>query len=154
MNPETYALWASIHGHLAVLGLAVLAHPLITLRRRPGLATWTLRTTWIAAAMVALPFGLGWWLYPTYRGHVKPGLRAIDHPALWRFESKEHLAAACLALVVGGAVVLTTAGRTAAGRRAAWWLLACGWLAGVTTAGLGVYVASVAQPGWDQREAQ
>lgn len=148
MTPQAYALWASIHGHLGALGLAVLAHPLVTLRRRPGLAPWTLRTAWIAALLVAAPYALGWWLYPTYRAHVKRGLWDAGEPAVWRFESKEHLAAVCVALVVSGTLVLTTAGRSAEGRRTAWWLLLCGWVAGAITAGLGVYVRSVAQPGW------
>lgn len=148
MNAELYGLLVRIHSHVAVLGLALLLHPVVSLTRRPGLPRWTRRTVWIATAMIAGPFALGWWLYPTYREHVKVALWRQDHPALWAFESKEHLAALTLALTVAGCGVLWRAGGTDGGRRTARALLLAAWGCGVLTACLGIWVGSVAQPGW------
>ncbi len=148
MSPETFALLERLHGHLAVLGLALLVHPLVSLRRRPGLSSRTRLTAELAALLLAIPTALGLWLYPTYRQQVKPGLVQEHLPLALGFETKEHLAVACVALVLGGTAMLRLAGRRADARAAAWWLLAAGWLCGVLTAGLGVWIASGASPGW------
>ncbi len=148
MSPSIYALVSSLHGHLAALGLAVLLHPILTLVRRKALSVWTLRTAWIAAAMIAAPYVLGAWLYKSYRPHVKVDLWQRGHPAMWAFETKEHLAVFALALVLGGTVVLQAAGRTPEGRRTAWALLLAGWLCGLVTAGIAIYVRVSAHPGW------
>lgn len=148
MTAELYALLTRVHGHLAMLGLAVLLHPVITLARRKGLSVWTLRTAWIAAAMIAAPFALGWFLYPHYRMHVKVDLWQRGDAALLRFETKEHLAAFAVALAVSGAGVLQAAGRTPEGRRAAWALLLAAWCCGMATGLLGVWVGARAHPGW------
>ncbi|MCB9682966.1 MAG: hypothetical protein H6733_15985 [Alphaproteobacteria bacterium] len=148
MTPEAFGWLTRLHGHLAVLGLAVLMHPIVTLRRRPGLPLWTRRTAELGALLLAIPFAMGWLLYPTYRGMVKPALWQRGDPALWRFESKEHLAALCVALAVGGALTLRFAGTEADARRTAWWLLLGAWICGALTAALGIFVAGVAQPGW------
>ena len=148
MSPEVYGLLERVHGHLAVLALALLLHPVITLRTRTGLARWTVRSAWMAAGLLLVPFALGWWLYPTYREQVKPGLRA-DLPSLMvGFELKEHLAFYAMALAVGGAAALHWGGRHPAGRSAAWWLLASAWVCGLGAGLLGVWVAGGAQPGW------
>jgi hypothetical protein len=147
-----YALWANVHGHLAVLGLAVLLHPVVTLVRRKAATPWTRRTAWLGAAMLTVPFAIGWWLYPTYRQRVKPALYAAHDPgsaaALKAFESKEHLAAMAVVLAVSGAVALHAAGRTPEGRRTAGALLLASWLCGVVAAALGLFVTARAQPGW------
>lgn len=148
MTAEVYGLLVRLHGHLAVLGLALLLHPVITLSRRKALTKWTRWTAYLAAGLVALPFALGWLAYPTYREQVKPGLFQREHPALLLFESKEHLAALAVALAVSGALVLRAAGSERTGRRAAWSLLLAAWLCGTITTGLGIYVSAVAQPGW------
>ena len=148
MAPTLFALFERIHGHLAVLALALLLHPVLTLRRRPLLARWTVLTAEIGAAMLTAAFALGWWLYPTYRVQVKPSLLAGAHSVAMAFETKEHLAFCAVALAVGGAVALRTSGASPAGRRAAWHLLVAAWLCGAVTGVLGVFVASIAQPGW------
>lgn len=148
MSGELYALLARLHGHLAVLGLVLLVHPLVTLRRRPGLSSRTRLTAELAALLVALPALGGWLLYPTYRARVKPGLIAEQLPLARLFESKEHLALMCAALAVGGALTLRLGGRRPEGRTAAWWLLAGSLLCGLLTAGLGTWVASGAAPAW------
>lgn len=148
MSPQTYALLERLHGHLALLGLALLVHPLVTLRRRPGLSRRTLLSADLAALLLLLPYVGGWLLYPTYRGQVKPDLVRDSLPLARIFESKEHLALMALSLVLGGVAVLHAAGRQPEGRTAAWWLLAAGLLCGGITAGLGVAVAAGAAPGW------
>lgn len=148
MSPTLFSLVGRLHGHLAMLGLALLLHPVITLRRRKGLALWTKRTAALAAGLLWVPFALGWWIYPTYRQHPKVALWRQEHPALWAFETKEHLAAFCVVLATSGAIVLYTSGKTDTGRRAAWSLLLAAFVSGAITGGIGVYVASVAHPGW------
>ena len=148
MDPTLYSWVVAAHGHLAALGLALLLHPVITLWRRRGLATWTLRTAELAAVLLALPYAIGWLVYPTYREHVKPGLLAEHHAWALVFETKEHLAFLCLALAVSGAMALRVGGRHAGVRRAAWVALLGAWLCGVATAVLGMAVRGVAQPGW------
>ena len=119
MSPELFALLERIHGHLAVLGLALLLHPVITLRTRRGLNWRTHLTAELGAALLAIPFAIGWAIYPAYRTHVKPSLFAAESPAFHAFETKEHLAAMAVFLAVGGAVALRAAGKTPAGRSAA-----------------------------------
>lgn len=148
MSPDLYALAERLHGHVAVLGLAVLVHPLLSLRRRASVSQGTLLSATLAAALVLIPTLSGWLLYPSYRRGVKPDL-VHHHIALARyFESKEHLAFFTVALVSSGVLVLWTAGRSSSGRRAAWWLLAAGLLCGLLTGGLGLWVASGAAPAW------
>jgi hypothetical protein len=142
MTPDTFALLERMHGHAAVLGLAVLLHPVVTLRRRKALTLWSVRTADLGALLIAMPWVAGWWLYPTYRLDVKPGLWAEHRQIALLFETKEHLAALTLFLVVSGAITLRAAGNTASGRRTAWTLLACAWVAGAMTGGLGVFVSS------------
>jgi hypothetical protein len=143
-----FGLLERVHGHLGVLGLAMLLHPVITLRRRPRLTPWTVRTAEIGAGLLAATFALGWWIYPAYRSGVKPGLLRDAPSVAMRFESKEHLAFCAAALAIAGAVALRRAGTTPSGRRVAWALLLAAWVCGVLTAGLGIFVASIAQPGW------
>lgn len=145
-DPVEFALWQRVHGHLAVLGLAVLLHPVITLARRRLLTRGLWWSVIAAVGLLCSSFALGWWLYPTYRAKVKPGLYA-DHPeVMLRFESKEHLAWFTVSLVVAGALMLGS-GREGA-REPARHLLAAAWLTGVITAALGVHVAASAGPGW------
>ena len=148
MSGAFFALLEAVHGHLAMLGLALLLHPIISLRRRPRLTKWTLRSADLGALFVALPFAIGWFIYPAYREHIKPGLLTDMQVVAMRFETKEHLAFLTLALVLSGVACLRIAGADEHGRRIAWHLLMTGWLCGVTTAVLGIHVASVAHPGF------
>lgn len=149
MSPgQLFALVERLHGHLAVLGLAVLLHPVITLRTRPGLALWTRRTADLGALLLLVPFAMGWWIYPAYRSEPKLRLYALGDPAWLWFESKEHLAAFAVGLAVAGALTLHVDGRTARGRRAAWAMLLAGWVCGALTAVLGIVVAARAAPAW------
>jgi hypothetical protein len=137
-----YALAERLHGHLAVLALAVLLHPVVTLRTRRVVTRGTKWTTDLAALLLSAPFVAGLLLYPSYRGEVKGGLLASAPAAAAAFEAKEHLAVMAVALVIAGAVVVRAAGRRPEGRRAAWALLAAGWACGALTGALGIWVAS------------
>ncbi len=144
MSGAVFALLERLHGHLGVLALALLLHPVISLRRRGALTVWGRRSAELGAGLLTLTFAAGWALYPTYRGSVKPGLlRDLPSVAL-RFESKEHLAFFAVALALGGALALR--GRSANARRLAWWLLLMGWICGALTAALGLGVAGLGTP--------
>ena len=148
MSGSLFALLERLHGHLAVLALALLVHPLVSLRRRPGLAVWTRRTAELSAALLLAVYALGWALYPSYRRELKPDLVQGALPLALRFETKEHLAILALALVLGGALTLRVAGLRPDARTAAWWMLAMGLLCGLGTGLLGVWVASGAHLAW------
>lgn len=143
---ELYTLLQRVHGHLAVLALAVLLHPVISLGRR-GLSRGMRWALGAALAMVSLTYAGGWMAYPTYRSAVKPTLVAEHRGWALAFESKEHLALFCLVLTAAG-VGLAWRSRTVAQRRAARVLLALAWASGALVVVLGVGVASTAHPAW------
>ncbi|MEQ1508107.1 MAG: hypothetical protein ABMB14_38110 [Myxococcota bacterium] len=148
MSPQAYSWLTHVHGHIAVLGLAVLLHPVITLRRRTGVSKNMLLSADLGAMLLTTAFAIGWFVYPVYRKSVKPPLW-LGHPeVVLRFESKEHLAAMAVALAIAGALTLRIAGRRPVGREAAWILLLLGWTLGVITAMFGVFVTGAAHPGF------
>ncbi len=148
MTPETYGWLARLHGHVATLGLAVLLHPVLTLRLRGRVTPGAQLSADLGALLLLAPALLGAFVYGTYRSRVKPVLWLVQPGAVLRFETKEHLGAMAVALAVGGALTLRVAGRSPGGRETAWSLLASAWLLGLLTALLGLYVAGRAQPGW------
>jgi hypothetical protein len=148
VSPEGYAWLVHLHAHVATLGLAVLLHPVITLRTR-GKVTPGAQLSADLGALLLVPAALaGFVAYGTYRQRVKPVLWLLHPGTVLRFETKEHLAALAVALAVAGALTLRVAGRGPAGRETAWSLLASAWLLGALTALLGVFVSGHAQPGW------
>jgi hypothetical protein len=148
VTAEFFGFLARAHGQVATLGLAVLLHPVITLRFRRRATPWTRLTADLGALLLLFPSLAGWWLYGTYRARVKPSLW-LGHPsAVLRFETKEHLAAMALALAVGGALTLRFGHRSPAGRDAAWIQLLLAFALGTLSALLGIYVGGTAQPGW------
>lgn len=148
MSPEAFALLERIHGHIALLGLAVLLHPVITLRTRRGLNWRMTLSADLGALLLLVPFAIGWAIYPVYRQAVKPRLYELNRTAMLAFETKEHLAAMAVLLAIGGAVTLRWTGKTERGRKAAWWLLLGAWLLGVSAGVLGLWVASASAPAW------
>lgn len=148
LDPIPYAMLTRLHGISGALGLAILLHPVLMLGSRRAGSWWTRFTAELAAVLMAAPFVVGWLVYPTYRTRVKPAL-GHDFPAVvLRFETKEHLAAMAVTLVVAGALMLRVAGDTAEGRRASRVVLAWGWVLGLLTALLGIWVGGHAHPGW------
>ena len=147
-SPHLFALLERVHGHLGWLGLAVLLHPVITLRLRRGVTRGTRLSVVLAALLMAAPYALGWVIYPTYRASVKPRLLLEARGWALAFETKEHLAFFALALTLAGAGTLLAAPRSPHGREAAWALLAAGWLCGVVVGVLGSLIAGRAHPAW------
>ena len=147
LAPEAFALLQRVHGHIALLGLAVLFHPVLTLGRR-ALTRGTRWTLHLAVALVTASTALGWWLYPAYRSGVKPRL-IHEHPG-WAlaFETKEHLALFCLVLTWAGVGALLRSGASAAVRRASRVALSLAFLCGIAAAALGIGVAAVGSPAW------
>jgi hypothetical protein len=148
MTPTLFALLERVHGHLALLGLALLLHPIVSLMRRKGVPWWTQATADLAALLLAAPFGLGWWIYSDYRAHVKGGLYATKSPALPAFETKEHLAVFAMALAIAGTLTLRLAGKDPGGRRTALALLLSAWCCGVVTGVIGMWVSAVTTHAW------
>lgn len=143
MSPALYTLLAVVHGHLAVLGLAALLHPVVTLRRSATVTTAMLWSAELGAALLAAPFALGLALGPHWRHDVKPPLWLEAPGAVLRFDAKEHLAAMAVTLAIAGAFTLRVAGRKEVGREAAWSLLSCALTLGTIAALFGLYVSAL-----------
>lgn len=137
-----FALLARLHGHAALLGVVLLAHPVWWLGR-PGSPRRARQVATLAAAVLVASWCFGAWLYPTWRVTVKPPLAAAQHPVVLAFEVKEHLAAVCAACAAAGAATLWTG---PASQRTARALLALGLLCGAATAALGLVSAGVMHP--------
>jgi hypothetical protein len=145
MTPSGYTLWTSAHGLLAALAWAALLHPIVFLRRAPRASRAAQRTAVAGAGLLVVVFALGSWVYPTYRGQVKPALVHGDAPAWVWFERKEHLAVlAVCAAVAGAAWLVGLPDRPAWGRR----LLGLAWLLVTVVGALGLGVGAAVHPGW------
>lgn len=137
-------LLESLHGHLAVLAVAALVHPAITLRRGRPLPFRTKLSVGFATLFSALAFGSGAFIYGDYRRLVKRPLFHDDATAGLFFETKEHLAFFVLCLALGGAVVAFAAPRDAEEqRRLGGHLYAAAAVLGLVTLGLGTFIAAV-----------
>ncbi len=148
MDAHLFALLERVHGHLALLGLAVLVHPVISLGRGGALRRGTWLSAVIGVAMLLPAFGLGLGIYPAWRTQVKPDLVQDALGLALAFEVKEHLAWFSLVSALGGVAVLGTAGGLAGGRRLGRWLLGAGVACGAVTAGLGIWIAGGVWAAW------
>jgi hypothetical protein len=148
VSPQLFALVERLHGHVALLGLALLLHPVVALIRRPGVGRWTARTAWMGAALLTSTFAVGLWMYLDWRRHIKPGLVHAGDVAWVQFEVKEHLAALCVALAIGGAAVVQVAGRDPALRRTAIVLLSAAFVCGAGAGGVGAWVGASVWAAW------
>ena len=100
VRPAGWLALQRLHGHLALLGLALLLHPVIGLRRARGV---TRRALWSGAsgtAMTVLTQLSGCLIYPAYREQLRAALYQQHRSLGLAFEVKEHLAwyATCAAL--------------------------------------------------------
>jgi hypothetical protein len=143
VSPEQYALFARLHGHLGWLGLAVLLHPILLLRRGV-LSRMGRLTAWLALLLITAPYAAGLWLYPTYRTAVKPALLTASPRAALAFETKEHLAFFVVMLTTSGVASALLGGSIPLTRS----LLTSAWLCGLAVGILGVLIAATAHPGW------
>lgn len=141
MNIHLFGLLERIHGHISVLGLAVLLHPVILLPRRKRLSRGTKWTIWLSIALISTAYAMGLWIYPDYRTLIKPRLIAENIQMAYLFESKEHLAFFCVVSVLGGSWMALRS-QSASERKMAWVLLLCGWLCGALVAVLGILIAA------------
>ena len=148
IDPGVYALLTRLHGVLGWLGLAALAHPVLTLRPRLRPSARQRLSAALAVALVSAPAAIGWAIYPSYRAQVKPGLVVDALPWAMAFETKEHLATMTVALAWGGGVALWQAGDKRPGRAAARALFGAALLCGVAVGLIGLVVGAAAHPGW------
>jgi hypothetical protein len=145
ISGEGFAWIARAHGHLALLSVVLLAHPVVTMRG-PNVRRWTQITAELAAGLTVTVWSLGAWLYPTWRREVKPPWVVAGHGVVPAFEVKEHLAAVAAALAVAGVAALRAGGPEA--RATSRTLLALALLASAITAGLGIAAAGVLHPAY------
>lgn len=139
MSLDVVRLIAHVHGHLAWLGIAALAHPALLLRRHGRRAPLA---TALATGLTLVTALAGASIYPRYRELIRPTL-FVEHPALgWAFERKEHLAVFAVVFALAGlALHRTSPARPALARlahRAYVVAFACAATAGV----IGVLVAT------------
>lgn len=141
MSPFGFQLLERLHGHLGLLALAVLAHPLVFLGR-PGLSRGARLSAGLALVLLILAFASGLFVYPDYRRLAKPGLIQEARGLALAFETKEHLGAMATALGAGGLLAMLLLPGEAPARRAARALVALALLGGAVTAGIGLVVAA------------
>ena len=145
MTPTAYTLWTTVHGLLATLSWALLLHPILFLRGGSRASLRAQRTAIAAACLLTLVFALGSWVYPTYRGEVKPPLVHGDAPAWVWFERKEHLAVlAVVSSFAGAGWLVGVPDRPDWGRR----LLILAWCLVTCVVALGLGVGAAVHPGW------
>ena len=139
MSEYYYQIATRLHGMIAALGLAILLHPILTLRKpRSHLSRGNRWSLWLAIGLISLQYAAGLWLYPSYRSDIKPTLIAESIELALLFESKEHLAFLCLCCVWGGGLTVLKESSS----RAGWVLLAGGFGLGVLVSAFGVLVAA------------
>lgn len=139
MSEYLYHIATRLHGMIAALGLAILLHPILTLRKpRKHLSRGNRWSLWLAIVLISVQYAIGLWLYPSYRSDIKPTLIAESIELALLFESKEHLAFLCLCCVWGGGLAVLKEG----GQRAGWALLVGGFALGVMVSAFGVLVAA------------
>ncbi len=151
MEPSWFAMLERVHGHLAVLGLVVLVHPLVSLGRGRVLRRGTLVAAVAGVGLLLPAFLLGLWIYPTWRSQVKPRLVSESQTVALAFEVKEHLAWFAVACAVAAVGSLWAAGRLPEGRELGRWLLGASVVCGAVAAILGLWVGGSAWPAWVSR---
>ena len=138
-------LTQKVHGHLAILAVALALHPVLSTWRAKRPTRRTRLSGYLAALLTLAANVLGWLVYPAYRELVKPELYAVSVTYGQAFEVKEHLAFYALCLSLAGAALLWAArgeyAETLRGPARTVWLLC--FLCGLGTGVVGVLVASV-----------
>jgi hypothetical protein len=133
-----------LHGHVAVLAVALLFHPAILLWRGQPLSrggTWAVA---LSVLVTLTAFVLGLVIYPDYRELVRHDLTLASPTAALLFETKEHLAWGALSGGLGAGTAALVAPRSASTiRRLAARAFLCAALTGLVVGGLGIHIASV-----------
>lgn len=141
-----FLLLEKLHGHIAILGLALCFHPPVALRKARAPGRGTRISAYLASALVTVGMVLGWVIYPEYRREVRQELYLAGDWYGRAFEVKEHIATFTLALVLAGAIVTWLSARPRAGQAltpAIRRIYLTAGLMGVTSAVLGIVLASV-----------
>ncbi len=143
--PGALLLWQKIHGHVALLAIALCLHPVLGLRRRARPSRGVRLSGYLASALTLLGSALGWVIYPAYRVHLRRALYAADVRLGLAFEVKEHLAFFALLLALAGAAVLTQSGGAAGPtlRRPIRWAYGLAAALSVAAAILGLWLATM-----------
>lgn len=103
---NTTLLLQKLHGHLALLTIALLLHPTITLRGNRLLRPGTRLSCYLGSAGAVLTSALGWIIYPAYRRELKGTIYGMSSGLGDLFEIKEHLA--WYSLLLGAAAAVLT----------------------------------------------
>ena len=111
MSETIWLLLQKIHGHVALLGIALCFHPAVALRRVRRPSRWTVLTGMLATTLMTITTALGWWIYPAYRHLLKRDLYVANRFWGEAFEVKEHWAHYAWCFVVAGAVMLVLSAR-------------------------------------------
>ena len=137
-------LLEALHGYLAVLAVASLIHPAITLRRGKPLVFRSKASIVSATALALAAFFTGLSVYAPYRNTVRRPLFRDNVDVGLLFETKEHLAFVVLAFSVGGALIAFLAPKhsTELRKLAAQFYLGAA-LVGLFVAASGIFIAAV-----------
>ena len=95
-----------IHGHVALLGIALAFHPVITLSKARALSYRIRLSAYLATLFAFAMNALGWWIYPAYRQEIKRDFYLANPLFGDAFEVKEHLGLYALALALAGALIV------------------------------------------------
>lgn len=112
-------LLTNIHGHIAMMAVALCLHPVLTLRKARTPGPRVRLSAYLATAFMFATVAIGWIVYPEYRRAVRQGLYIASRPMGLAFEVKEHIGTFALALVLAGAVVTVLSTRPGMGPRSA-----------------------------------
>ena len=135
-----------IHGHIAILAIALSWHPPIALRRARRPSRGVRWSAYLAALFMAAAMGMGWFIYPEYRREVRQQLYVASRTLGRLFEVKEHLGTYALFLVLDGALLVALSRRAAGSDLTPAIRLCFGAAAVLATisAGIGILLASTA----------
>lgn len=144
-------LWQKIHGHVALLAIALAFHPVFALRRARRPSRWTRLAGYLATGTLLASTVLGWFIYPAYRQQIRRALYLENVRWGLMFEIKEHLAWYALALAIAGAALMWASARVPGSsgdlhrdlRRGVRWTYGLAGLLAAVSAGLGVALATI-----------
>ena len=104
-------IWQKIHGHLALLAVALAFHPPLAMGRARRPSRRTRLAGYLATMSCLAVSALGWAIYPAYRQEIRRQLYLTSVRLGQLFEIKEHLAWYALALSLAGGALMWTSAR-------------------------------------------
>lgn len=135
-----------VHGHIALLAIALCFHPWFALRRARRPSPAVRLSGYLATGGIVLTSLLGWWIYPPYREEIKAELYLAN--PFWGdlFEVKEHWGWYSLVLAVAAGVLMWLARDRAQAeglRQPIRWLYALSGLLALAVGVFGILIASI-----------